>query len=93
MRGDSELNDLGPRTRNICTCWCLPSTSYGSYLWGIVLVVGGDVWLLNNLDLLSQRFLDAFWPLLLVGVGAAFLVRAISGHSGGALAGSESDRS
>lgn len=45
-------------------------------LWAILLVLSGLVFLLNNLGLLALR-LGTIWPLILVGLGALMLVRAL----------------
>ena len=46
----------------------------GRTLAGIVLVAVGAVFLLSNLGVLSWWRWDVFWPVLLIGVGAALLV-------------------
>ena len=46
------------------------STSWG----GIVLIVIGVVFLLNNFDFIRVRDLVRFWPLLLIAIGARLLL-------------------
>ena len=47
--------------------------------WGLAWIVAG-VWLLgDNLGLVTLRFWDLFWPLLLLALGASFVWRALVG--------------
>lgn len=50
--------------------------------WGLIWIVAG-VWLLaDNLGLVTLRFWDLFWPLMLLLVGASFVWRAVVGPQG-----------
>ena len=53
------------------SCW--PLTRVGAYLCGSVWVLAGSVFLLNNLGLLPTGWADLFWPLLVIGIGLAYL--------------------
>lgn len=79
MLEDKAIAQTGPRTQYVPTCPCLPASASGVYLWGILLMVGGSVWLLNNFNLLPQAFVEAFWPLVLVGLGIIYLTQAAAG--------------
>lgn len=57
-------------------CACGPVSTFGTYLWGGLLVLFGGVWLFDNLNLLPAILLDVFWPLVLIGIGLLYLGRA-----------------
>lgn len=80
MPDDTATNQSKERTHYVPACWCPPASTFGAYLWGILLILGGSVWLLNNLEVLPPAFVEAFWPLVLVGVGLAYLARAAAGR-------------
>lgn len=54
-----------------------PRRRYRSLFWAIVLIAVGVVWLLANVDVISQdnlAMLALLWPILLVGIGVDLLV-------------------
>jgi hypothetical protein len=49
---------------------------------GLILIIGGLIWLLGNLDIVSFDFIRIFfnslgtlWPLLLIGIGLSLLLK------------------
>lgn len=46
----------------------------GNFFWGFVIIVAGILLLLNTLQIITFNFWKIFWPLLLILVGAYFLV-------------------
>jgi LiaI-LiaF-like transmembrane region len=78
-----------------------PRRRSGALIGGVVLLVIGGVFLLRNLGIVHLDW-DVLWPLLLVGVGLAIVLRALFGSSrdgawggrwGGGPAGSANQRS
>ncbi len=64
--------------------WCCisePANRFGNYLWGALLIIGGGIWLLQNIGLLSGTLLDVLWPLLLAGAGVSIVGWALYGRS------------
>ncbi len=47
----------------------------GGLVWGVVLLVVGVVFLLNNFGYLPVGLWDQWWPLLLIAVGVVLLLR------------------
>ncbi len=54
-------------------CWCGPVSTFGAILFGTILLLVGGVLLLNNLNLVPGILVDNLWPLVLIGIGAAYL--------------------
>lgn len=44
-------------------------------IWGIILVVLGGVFLLQNLGLFSGEIWNYFWPIILVVIGAWLIIK------------------
>ncbi len=54
-------------------CWCGPVSTFGAILFGAILLLVGGVLLLDNLFLIPGILVDNLWPLVLIGIGAAYL--------------------
>src|SRR5580700_9428620 len=50
--------------------------THSTYLWGGILIVGGTLFLLDNLDLINFN-VAYFWPLVLIAFGVNMLFRAV----------------
>lgn len=57
----------------VCGCWPGGDSRFGVSLLGGILVLAGGVWMLYNLNLISDLFLDVFWPLVMIGIGLSYL--------------------
>jgi TM2 domain-containing membrane protein YozV len=67
-------------------------TSFESPLWGGTLLGLGLLLLLNNMGWLRLAAFARYWPLVLVVVGAAFLLRALRARQAAPARGSYDDR-
>lgn len=47
----------------------------GRLVWGVLFLVLGVVFLLQNFGLISEIHLGRWWPVLLVAAGAAIVIR------------------
>jgi hypothetical protein len=64
----------------------MPASNRSSFLWGILLILAGLVFLLVNFDAIPSQVLD-WWPLLVIGAGVWLLARALARRRGGGLVG------
>ena len=80
MRSERQDESSGGNVIYQSTCWCWPNTRFGSYFWGVLLLLGGAIWLLHNVGLIPLSALETFWPLALIGLGAAYLLRPTDGQ-------------
>jgi predicted membrane protein len=55
--------------------------SWGSRVWGSALILGGAIYLLDNLGLIHGNVWNFFWPVILIAVGIGMLLRGF--ESGG----------
>jgi apolipoprotein N-acyltransferase len=55
-------------------CCCGPIGRLGAFFWGAALMVIGFVWLLSNYGLIFGDWWRVLFPLLLIGLGFAYLL-------------------
>lgn len=77
MSGDPKAQRPDVKREYVRVCWCSPGSVFDAYLWGTLLILLGGAWLLDSLNVVSENFLDLFWPLVVIGLGSAYLGRAI----------------
>lgn len=73
MTTDLDRRDPSVRREYVSLFCCTPSTVFGGYLWGGLLVLIGGAWLLDTLELVPEALLELFWPLVVIGIGLASL--------------------
>jgi hypothetical protein len=64
----------------------MPASNRNALFWGILLVVAGLLFLLDNFGAIPGQVMD-WWPILVLGAGLWLLVRAFGRRRGGGLVG------
>jgi hypothetical protein len=64
-------------TPPVCWCGIGPPGPTGTLFFGAILVIGGGIWFLFNLGLITVSILDLIGPLFLIGVGLSYLGWAV----------------
>ncbi|KAA3644025.1 MAG: hypothetical protein DWQ07_18085 [Chloroflexi bacterium] len=76
MQNDREKSIQETQRRQlqpVYFCSCEPTSPYWAVVWGSIIILAGIGWLFFNFNLISLQTLELLWPLLLIGVGAAYL--------------------
>jgi len=61
-------------------CCCVPLSRRGVIFWALALILVGCLWLLSNLDLISNDWWGIFFPLILIGLGFIYLLTSREQH-------------
>ncbi len=73
MNTERENTEMRVQREYYPVCWCGPVSNFGAILFGTILLLVGGVLLLDNLFLIPGILADNIWPLVLIGIGAAYL--------------------